>query len=1030
MDLKILTPRRGIQVLVWIVALCALSHSDISSAQLVQRASVFQGLYHTGWSVRDGAPPDINDLVQTSDGYLWLATKNGLYHFDGVRFERFTVLSGPKLLEDDVTALLALPDGGLWIGYASGGASLLEHGQLQNLSKEAGLDSSTVLQFARSPEGVLWVATLNGLSRLQGKLWKKIGVSDGFTCPRVNSLAFDDQATLWVACETTVLLLRHDQTSFSTSGISFSDSVGLAPGRDGTMWASGIEGRVMPLHHDASLPVRSGPSLAIRSDTSLLDREGRLWVATTADGLRCVSLGERRSWYDSSLRSRLIDSFSKKAGLTSDEVTRVFEDREGNVWVTTTGGLDRFRRTKLTSVALPSGASGLAILAGSHGSVLVSTGAVRPGMEQVDENGTLALKDAPDFLTCAYHDVDGSIWLGGMRSLWHNVNGKNLSVSLPAEVSPRATVQTIVRSSQGELWVSFANGRSYRLRGKTWTLAGRQQNWPETQLLFAFNDQAGSTWYGFEGDVLAVVSSGPRRVLSKDAGLQVGDVTAITEHNGRLWVGGSHGVQMFDHGRFYTLRDDAQEFKTVSGIVRTSSQGLWLNEAAGVVNIPEEDALRFEHDHSSPVHAQLLSVLDGLPGTPYPRSRLPSAVESTDGVLWFTTASGLTHINPQQIFRNKVVPSVLISSITADHVLLQNADRLQLPKGTRNIQVDYTALSFSIPERVRFRYKLEGFDKEWIDAGSRRQAFYSQIPPGSYKFRVVACNDDGLWNEQGATAQLLLPPTFLQSLVFKLLCGGTLMLVLWSLYVMRLNQVTAQVRMSLYDRLSERERIARDLHDTFFQGIQGLLLRFHTGTRQLPADNPVRSLFEETLLQSDSVMREGRELVLDLRSGAVDSQDLARALATVSRQLRTSGTVAFEVTVTGTSRLLHPVVYEEVYRLGKEALSNAFQHSKARRIEAEVIYGAQSLKLSIRDDGAGVDPDVLRVGRRAGHWGLPGMRERAIKIGAQFDIWSRQHGGTEVLIKVPARMAYHGSEGPSRIRQFFNTSNQGDHLGD
>jgi len=328
-----------------------------------------------------------------------------------------------------------------------------------------------------------------------------------------------------------------------------------------------------------------------------------------------------------------------------------------------------------------------------------------------------------------------------------------------------------------------------------------------------------------------------------------------------------------------------------------------------------------------------------------------------------------------------------------------------------------------MPERVQFRYKLEGFDKAWLDAGTRRQAFYSQLPPGSYRFRVVGSNDDGVWNEEGASVLFTIPPTFLQSLFFKLICAAVLLSFLWSFYLVRMRQVTSQVRTRLYDRLAERERIARDLHDTFFQGIQGLLLRFQTGTRQLANDQPTKTLFEETLKQSDEVMLQGRELVLDLRSSTRDSNDLSSALANVGVEFQRTSLAAFKVVVIGTARAIHPIVHEELYRLGKEAITNAFHHADARRIEGELDYETTCIRLSIRDDGIGLDPKVQSDGFRTDHWGLPGMRERASKIGAHFDIWSRKGGGTEIVIKVPASVAYRRMSTHSRLRELLSSGN-------
>jgi len=388
----------------------------------------------------------------------------------------------------------------------------------------------------------------------------------------------------------------------------------------------------------------------------------------------------------------------------------------------------------------------------------------------------------------------------------------------------------------------------------------------------------------------------------------------------------------------------------------------------------------------------------------------------TDGRLWFTTASGLAWIDPDHIATNPIRPSVVIKSMKADGRTYRNFVNLMLPKRIQNLQIDYTALSLSMPERVRFRYKLEGFDREWVDADTKRQAFYSQLPPGDYRFRVIASNNDGLWNETGDSLDFNAPPAFLQTVWFKLTSAMAIAGLLWTFYLIRLRQVTGRIRARLYGRLQERERIARDLHDTFFQGIQGLLLRFHTATSQLPKAEPTRQVFEEALKQSDQVMLEGRELVLDLRATNAETSDLPNALAISAKELQSIYAVEFKVIVNGDPRPLHPIVYEESYRIAKEALGNAFRHSKARAVEAELNYEPNELRVRVRDDGVGIDSKVLEHGFRAGHWGLPGMRERAQKIGAHLDIWSQLGRGTEIELRIPAAIAYRSTAKRPRLR--------------
>ena len=289
----------------------------------------------------------------------------------------------------------------------------------------------------------------------------------------------------------------------------------------------------------------------------------------------------------------------------------------------------------------------------------------------------------------------------------------------------------------------------------------------------------------------------------------------------------------------------------------------------------------------------------------------------------------------------------------------------------------------------------------------------------------MSCNKDGIWNQQSAALGFDIPPTFFQGIWFKLLCGGLAVLLLALLYRLRIRVLTQRVKTRLYERLAERERIARDLHDTFFQGIQGLFLRFNTGTAQLQPEEPARAIFEEALQESDRVMLEGRELILDLRTGSAGPRSLPSSFAETGAELRKVRDLAFQVVVHGEPRALHPVVFEEVYRIGREALANAFRHAQASAIEAELNYSAHELRVRVRDNGIGLAADVLTRGELDGHWGLPGMRERARKVGAQIDLWSRKGAGTEIEVRVPGAVAYRSDVVKSRP-SFFGSLWQSD----
>jgi len=495
----------------------------------------------------------------------------------------------------------------------------------------------------------------------------------------------------------------------------------------------------------------------------------------------------------------------------------------------------------------------------------------------------------------------------------------------------------------------------------------------------------------------------------------------MQEPASRRWVGGEHGLNFFENGRFIPMTFAGRPtIEGITGIVFANDGSLWLNALTGVFRVPKEEVAAFLADPRHPVSFDPFNYLDGIPGDAGILYPLPTVVKTTDGRVWFSTTGGLVFVDPAHIYKNTIVPSVAIRGVHADGRSFEAEAAVQLAKGTKSLEIDYTALSLSIPERVHFRYKLEGFDKDWQEAGTRRQAFYTSLPPGRYSFHVIACNNDGVWNTAGITLPINLPATFLQSWYFKLLCATFLAGLLWCVYLLRINQAEGRIRTRLYERLGERERIARDLHDTFFQGIQGLLLRFDLGMKRLAKSDPVRALLEDALVQSDQVMRQGRELVLDLRTRSSEAGDLAHDLQATATEFAKQYPARFTLVVTGKERALNSLIAEELYKLASEAMFNAFRHASATSIEAEIIFGAHELGLNVRDDGTGVSQDILQHGGVDKHYGLPGMKERAEQIGARFSIFSRTGAGTEIEVKVPSAVAYRSVR--RSVKDFFSKS--------
>jgi signal transduction histidine kinase len=402
--------------------------------------------------------------------------------------------------------------------------------------------------------------------------------------------------------------------------------------------------------------------------------------------------------------------------------------------------------------------------------------------------------------------------------------------------------------------------------------------------------------------------------------------------------------------------------------------------------------------------------------TAYPDSSFkPLVTKSSDGKLWFTNEAGFSVVDPRHLRINNLPPAVHVDQIIADRKTYDapsdRTGRVGLPPLVRDLQIDYTALSFVAPEKVLFRYKLEGWDRDWQDAGNRRQAFYNNLAPGNYRFRVTACNNSGVWNEAGTILDFSIAPAYYQSNWFRGTCVAAFMLLLWALYQLRLRQIARQFQVRLEERIGERTRIARELHDTLLQGFQGLMFRLQAVRYLLPERPAEASQALDTALDlGGEVIAEGRDAVQNLRSSTVVNNDLVHGLTLVAEELaadkESPASPTFRILVEGPPRDLDPIRREEIYRIGREALVNAFRHARAQQIEAEITYGDPQFRLRIRDDGTGIESSVRDPGKRSGHWGLTGMRERAKTIGGRLEVWSQEGAGTEVDLTIPSSIAY------------------------
>jgi signal transduction histidine kinase len=494
-------------------------------------------------------------------------------------------------------------------------------------------------------------------------------------------------------------------------------------------------------------------------------------------------------------------------------------------------------------------------------------------------------------------------------------------------------------------------------------------------------------------------------VLGAADGLSVGAIRSIFVRGPDVWIGGNTGLALWRDGQVHALRmAEGVPFDTVTGIVETAAGELWVNQRSGAVHVTAGELRRAVADHSYAVAAETFDRLDGLFGGGPSLFPTPSVIEGRDGRLWFSTYSGVFWLDPRAHYGNAERPVAHITTLELKDRTLQPADGLQLDAGIRQVRFGFTAASLGIPERLRFRYRLSGVDDDWRSS-SVRNTTYTNLGPGRYTFSVMAANGSGPWSSSPATIAFSIAPMFWQTMWFRALGIAAFACLLWGLYRWRLGLQASRLQVSAEARLAERERIARDLHDTLLQGVQGLSWKFQGLVTRLPRGDGVRAEMEDALDAADLLIAEGRDSVEGLRAPR-EGTELAAAIVAYVGQLAVASPTSLSCAVEQKPRALRDDAWQELFRIGCEACSNALRHAQATTVRVSVRYGEGGLSVEINDDGIGFVPPAPTTGDPARRWGLLGMRERAARLGGTLRVDSAPGRGTTIRLEIAASTAY------------------------
>jgi signal transduction histidine kinase/ligand-binding sensor domain-containing protein len=984
---------------------------------------------HTAWRIQDGFIGPANDITQTTDGYIWIATLNGLYRFDGVRFTQWKWTDKQHAPGGSIYHLLGARDGSLWIGTTTG-LSHLKDGRLTIYTPSP--DSPGISKILEDHTGRILVTRyrVNGMGSL---CWAKestlacYGKKEGNPTRYGFGMAEDNSGNIWFGGD---MLCRWGHGSFTPyfndhlTNPADSAVVDVAAGSSGEIWASfGLAGSKQGVQHFSdgkwSSYIVPGFDGGTVPDANLyVDKRRALWIGTKSNGLYRMHDG-------------VADHYGTADGLTGHYVLLTYEDREGNVWVATDRGLDLFRDNSVITFSMGQGLSGpqvRTVLAVNGDSVWVGSSG---GLDVIHAGSYASIhhQKAPgQIVNSIFEDSKGQIWLGIDNHIFVYNQGQYFEVKNAdgSVLGGSSQAQGFAEDTEGNLWAL-----SYFFRGVThedlYLIRDRRVSKTielgHSGALFLASDRRAGIWtLSEQGQLTHYVDGRTEKSVILDNvdsawGLDVDSRNA-------LWASTRNGLYRWSDGKASVMNmKSGLPCSDVDSTIQDDHGPHWFRSNCGILRITAEEWQRWQKSPESKISFTLFSALDGVEGGGEWIQNQPAITKTRDGRVWFAAGNVVQMVDPNRQSSSLPAP-VHIEEVIADHKTYDSLDKLDLPHLRGELEINYTALSFKIPQRVLFRYKLEGHDEEWQEAGIRRQAFYNDLPPRKYRFRVIACNSDGVWNEIGASLDFSIRPAYYQTVLFRLCCVAVFLLLLWAAYLFRVRQLEARFAAGLETRIDERMRIARELHDTLLQSFQGALYQIQAARRLLlrNADNGM-GILDEAIQAAREGITEGRAAIQDLRPEQAAQRNLPEMLKAASRELATAQEQnghppSYQVLVEGKQRDLSPIVQDEAYRISREVVRNAFAHAAASHIEVEIRYDQDHLRVRIRDDGKGIDPKVLEDDGRPGHWGIPGMRERAQRVGAQLEFWSDAGAGTEVQLTVPGSIAYEKHRDGNRFRLF------------
>jgi signal transduction histidine kinase/streptogramin lyase len=782
---------------------------------------------------------------------------------------------------------------------------------------------------------------------------------------------------------------------------------------DGALWVGTDNGIVRWTGSQLTAPAIPASRNHFQALAMARDRDANIWVGTDSQGLL-------------RLNSQGMSSLQESDGVTHEAVTAVFEDREGNLWIGGSDGIERLRDSAFVTYSGPEGLptdGSNPVFVDSENRLWFPPAGGGLWWTKGEQRGHISADGLDRDVVYSIAGRKGEIWVGrqsgGLTRLVDERGSFAAKTYTQRDGLAQNSVYSVYLARDGSVWAGTLSAGVSLLKNGKFTSYTIADGLASNTVVSIVEGADGTMWFATPSG-LSAFSNGRWRTYNTADGLPSENVNCFLEDStGMLWVGTASGLAFRGSGGFHIpVSGPAPLRAQILGLAEDRYGSLWMATSSHVLRVNRERLLNGKLDEGDVREYGLADGLRGLEGV----KRHRSVVTDSAGRIWFSLNRGISVVDPARLTRNSAPAIVHVQTISADGDAIHIGNAIHISGGHQRITFGYSGLSLSVPDRVRYRYRLDGYDHAWSNPTAAREAGYTNLPPNHYRFRVMATNPDGVWSTKEAALAFEVDPLFWQTWWFRSAAVVAFMACVLAIYRIRLRQLTGRINLRSQERLAERTRIAQELHDTLLQGFLSASMQIHVAADALPEDSSAKPKLSRALELMRQVIDEGRNAVRGLRATQSTSLDVENAFSRIQQEL-VSGQhlgekVDFRVIVDGERRPLHPVLRDEVYRIGREALINAFRHARANKIEIELKYSSQRLCMLVRDDGCGIDPHVLETGRD-GHWGLSGMRERAEAIGARLQVMTSASAGTEIELSVPGQIAFQDQAAPG-LKWFRN----------